>query len=81
MIFNNIIHENNDAKAKATVTLTAAEIREIAHGLHLANEKTRLRAEWFLLFELVFDGAVDDQTFVICRRLNGKVEGADEQMC
>lgn len=74
MQFNFMKHEANEEFSKATITLTAAEIREIAEGLRLVGEKTRLRSEWFLLYELVMDGAVDDQTFVICRQLRGTME-------
>lgn len=69
MIFNSITHADSEHGCKATVTLYGNEIREIAEALHGAREKSVLRSNWYLLFELTLDGAVDGETFRICQQL------------
>lgn len=62
MTINKIIHNSDNGIKQATVTLDYDEIRDISNLFCKCNIKGKVRADIFLLFELVKNGCWDKYT-------------------
>lgn len=74
MTINAIKSDDRPSIGWATVTLSLEEIAKIIGMLCSLGERSKLHADFFLLFELVQKGVVDDLTHSICIDLARKRE-------
>lgn len=72
MTINAIKSDDRPSIGWATVTMSLEEIEKLRGALCSIGDKSRLHADFFLLFELVQKGVVDDMTHGICIELARK---------